>query len=75
MADKKTHYFVIMGWKDKDGNFVFDHDGSTQEARFPEGNTWNDETDEWEKNYEASDEAYLALVQALDEQGIYDGII
>lgn len=75
MADKKTHYFVIMAWENDKGEIVFDQDHSTQEARFPEGTTWNDETEEWENDYKASDKAYEALVNALNDQDLWDGIV
>ena len=75
MAVKKTHYFVVMAWENKDGKIIFDQDYETQEARFPEGTTWNDETGEWEKDFDGSDKAYEALTNALNAQEVWDGII
>jgi hypothetical protein len=72
----KTHYFVVMAWENKDGEIVFDQDFETQESRFQDGSTWDSETQDWEKGDDSErDKAYDALVTALNEQGVWDGIV
>lgn len=72
----KTEYFVLAGWRDENGNIKFDHEWSTEDARFPEGSTWNDETGEWERgNDDERDAVYFAMVNALADAGIYDGTV
>lgn len=72
---KKTYYYVVTATDYGNGNFDWDIDPYTEDARFPEGTVWNDATEEWEhhdadQNLEQSNMLTKILIQRLDNGGL-----
>lgn len=70
----KTYYYVVSASVGEGGVPDWDLDPYTEEARFPDGTVWNDETEDWEhhdsqSNNAKSEELTRSLVEALTNLG------
>lgn len=65
----KTYYYIITATVGDNGT-EWDLDPYTEEARFPDGTVWNNETEEWEdhdtnENDALSQELTKSLIRML----------